>query len=263
MSDKQEPSDQDPGPGQRPDGPYRAATRLYVNTGLSADAVVELGADQSHYLQHVLRCKPGDQVNLFNGRDGEWRAEIIELRKGRGRLTARHLLRAQQVSPDLWLIFAPVKRARLDYMVQKAVELGVSALLPVVTRFTMVERIKAERLVANAIEAAEQCDRLDVPEIHDPVTLPVLVDGWDPARNLLFCDEGGDARPLLRALGEGPRGPGAVIIGPEGGFHMDERLLLRRQDWVTPVTLGPRILRSDTAAVVALSLWQSVLGDWS
>lgn len=261
MSDKQEPSDQEIGP--QPEGPYRPATRLYVTAGLGPQAVVELSADQSHYLQHVLRCKPGDQVNLFNGRDGEWSAEVTELRKGRGTVTAGRLLRAQKPSPDLWLVFAPVKRARLDYMVQKAVELGVSALLPVVTRFTMVERIKAERLVANAIEAAEQCDRLDVPAIHDPVTLSALLDAWDPARNLLFCDEGGDARPLLQALEQGPRGPGAVIIGPEGGFHPDERLLLRQREWVTPVTLGPRILRSDTAAVVALSLWQSVLGDWS
>lgn len=263
MSDNREHNVTDPVVQPDPEGPYRPATRLYVTAALTPGALVEPGADQCHYLQHVLRCKPGDQVNLFNGRDGEWRATIEELRKGRGAVRAEALLRPQQPSPDLWLVFAPVKRARLDYTVQKAVELGVSALIPVITRFTMVERIKGERLVANTIEAAEQCDRLDVPAIHDPVTLQDLVDAWDPARQLIFCDEGGDARPMLRTLQEGAPGPGAVIIGPEGGFHGDERRLLRQQDWVTPVTLGPRILRSDTAAVVALSLWQSVLGDWS
>lgn len=262
MSDKSAPGGQDPAAANHPDGPYRPATRLYVEADLAAEAVVELGADQSHYLQHVLRCKPGDRVNLFNGRDGEWLAEIEGLRKGRGQLRAERRLRPQQASPDLWLVFAPVKRARLDYMVQKAVELGVSALIPVVTRFTMVERVKEERLVANAIEAAEQCDRLDVPEVRDPIALPALIRDWDPARSLYFCDEGGDARPLIEVLRHKGPGPGAVIIGPEGGFHRQERELLRSQAFVAPVTLGPRILRSDTAAAVALSLWQSVLGDW-
>lgn len=244
---------------------YKAATRLYVEADLAPGQAVALSSDQGHYLQHVLRRKPGDRLALFNGRDGEWTAEIAELHKGRGVVTALACARAQAPSPDLWLAFAPVKRTRLDFLVQKAVELGVAALIPVLTRFTMVERVKEERLVANAIEAAEQCDRLDVPAVHAPVDLGRMIDGWDPARRLLFCDEGGEAQPLatvLAAAQDVPAGPWALLIGPEGGFHPAERAYLRTLSYVTPVTLGPRILRADTAAIAALALWQSLVGDW-
>lgn len=248
-------------------GPYVTPIRLFVTADLVAGGVVALDPDQAHYLEHVIRRKAGDKVRVFNGRDGEWIAEINDLRKGRGGLRLLEQGRPQGAGPDLWLLFAPVKRARLDFMVQKAVELGVSAIRPVFTRFTNVERIKENRLESNAIEAAEQCDRLDVPEIHDPQDLGRVLDGWDPARRLIFCDEGGDARPMLAALAGAARGadgtgPWAVLIGPEGGFHAEERQRLRSLPYVVPVSLGPRILRADTAAVVALSLWQSVLGDW-
>lgn len=249
--------------------PYKAATRLYVAEDLAASGTVSLTPDQAHYLQHVLRRQPGDEILVFNGRDGEWTAVIANLRKGRGELTIGRQLRPQTQGPDLWLLFAPVKRTRLDFLVQKAVELGAAAIQPVFTRFTMVERVKETRMSANAIEAAEQCGRLDVPDLCDPQDLPQLLTAWDPARRLIFCDEGGCdeggmAQPLLAALRDQPRPPGpwAVLIGPEGGFHPEERRMLRALPFVLPVTLGPRILRSDTAAIVALSLWQSVLEDW-
>lgn len=244
--------------------PFKAATRLYVADDLAASGTVSLTPDQAHYLQHVLRRQPGDELLVFNGRDGEWTATIASLRKGRGELAIGKQVRPQTPGPDLWLLFAPVKRTRLDFLVQKAVELGVSAIQPVFTRFTMVERVKEARMSANAIEAAEQCDRLDVPDLRDPQDLSQVLSGWDPARWLIFCDEGGISRPLLATLRDQPRPPGpwAVLIGPEGGFHADERRMLRALPFVLPVTLGPRILRADTAAIVALSLWQSVLGDW-
>ncbi|MDA5193344.1 16S rRNA (uracil(1498)-N(3))-methyltransferase [Govanella unica] len=242
--------------------PYVTPIRLFVTADLRADAVLALTPDQGHYLEHVIRRKAGDLVRVFNGRDGEWVAAINDLRKGRGGLRVLSQSRPQGVSPDIWLLFAPIKRARLDFIVQKAVELGVSGIRPVFTRFTNVERVKENRLESNAIEAAEQCDRLEVPEIYDPQDLDRVLDGWDPARRLIFCDEGGDARPMLTALQAAEPGPYAVLIGPEGGFHADERARLRALPYVLPVSLGPRILRADTAAIVALTLWQSVLGDW-
>jgi len=245
-------------------GPYVAPIRLHVSAELGLGRVVPLSSDQHHYLHHVMRCKPGDRVALFNGHDGEWLATVAQLGKKGGDLEVQTRTRPQVPGPDLWLVFAPVKRARLDYMVQKAVELGVSAIHPVLTRFTSVDRVKESRLGANAREAAEQCGRLDLPAIGEPVSLNRLLDEWDPARRLVFCDEGGDARPLAVILGEAarPPGPWAVLIGPEGGFHPAERERLRDLPFVVPATLGPRILRSDTAAVVALALWQATLGDW-
>ncbi len=245
--------------------PYLPQTRIYVAGALAAAGAVLLDGDQAHYLQHVLRRKIGDSLRVFNGRDGEWTATISDLRKNRGELTVGEQVRPQQASPDLWLVFAPVKRARLDFVVQKAVELGVSAIQPVFTRFTNVDRVKETRLIGNAIEAAEQCDRLDIPDLPEPQDLARLLDHWDPARRLIFCDEGGDALPLIQALAgyARPAGPWAVLIGPEGGFHPDERARLRALPYVVPVSLGPRILRADTAAIVALSIWQSVLGDWA
>lgn len=243
-------------------GPYVPPIRLFVTAELAAGGVVALTADQAHYLEHVIRRKPGDRIRVFNGRDGEWIAEVSDLRKGRGHVRVAGRARPQTPSPDLWLLFAPVKRARLDYMVQKAVELGVAGIRPVFTRYTNVERIKDARLEANAVEAAEQCDRLDVPTLFAAAELDRVLDDWDPARRLIFCDEGGEARPLLTALLAATPGPWAILIGPEGGFHAAERARLRSLPYVVPVSLGPRILRADTAAVVALSLWQSVLGDW-
>lgn len=243
-------------------GPYRPPLRLYVADALAPSAIIRLGSDQAHYLQHVMRRKPGDAVALFNGRDGEWSATIEKFGKTSAEARVGERRRPQAIAPDLWLVFAPVKRARLDFMVQKAVELGVSAIKPALTRFTIVERVKETRLIANAIEAAEQCGRLDVPKVAEPQPLMRLLDAWPAGRRLYFCDEAGDAQPLAAALNADAPQPAAVLIGPEGGFHPDERAALRALPAVRPVTLGPRILRADTAAIAALAIWQSLAGDW-
>lgn len=243
--------------------PYVPPLRLYVADGLAPGQPVRLSADQAHYLQHVMRRKAGDGLALFNGRDGEWAAVIGGFGKGWCAVTAHTLLRPQAAGPDVWLLFAPVKRARLDFMAEKAVELGVSAIKPVITRFTNVERVKEERLMANAIEAAEQCGRLDVPDVTSPVPLSKVLQGWPQNRTLFFCDETGDADAMATAVAKlAPPTPAAILIGPEGGFHPTERQQLRDMAVVKPVTLGPRILRSETAAIAALAIWQSVAGDW-
>jgi 16S rRNA (uracil1498-N3)-methyltransferase len=237
-------------------------TRLYVAGDLGAGVAVTLDEGQSHYLLHVLRAQAGNRVLLFNGRDGEWLAEIAQA--GKRGVTAKCLTPTQPQSevPDIWLAFAPVKKTPSDYLVQKAAELGASVLLPVFTRRTIVSRINEERMAANAIEAAEQSGRLSVPEIRESTSLEKLLSAWPTERRLFFCDEGGDAKPLADAA-RGISGPAAILTGPEGGFDPAERQMLRAQPFVTPVTLGPRILRADTAALAALAIWQSVAGDWS
>jgi len=237
-------------------------TRLYVAGDLGANMTVALDEGQSHYLLHVLRAKASDRVLLFNGRDGEWLAEIAQA--GKRGVTAVCLKQAQPQAggPDIWLVFAPVKKTPSDYLVQKAAELGVSALLPVFTRRTIVSRINEERMAANAIEAAQQSARLSVPEIRAGVSLEKLLAAWPKERQLYFCDEGGDAKPLAE-VARGTSDPAAILTGPEGGFDPTERAMLRALPFVTPVTLGPRILRADTAALAALAVWQSVAGDWS
>ena len=238
-------------------------TRLYVTGDLGAGVTLALDEGPSHYLLHVLRAKAGDHVLLFNGRDGEWQAEITQAAKRGVTATCRAQTARQQRVPDIWLAFAPVKKTPSDYLVQKAAELGVAVLQPVFTRRTIVGRINPERMAANAIEAAEQSGRLTVPEVRDGVPLEKLLASWPPERRLLFCDEGGDAKAMTQAARESRGGPCAILTGPEGGFDPDERALLRSQPFVMPVTLGPRILRADTAALAALALWQAVAGDWS
>lgn len=236
-------------------------TRLYVAGDLGANMAVALGEGQTHYLLHVLRAKAGNRVLLFNGRDGEWLAEISQAGKRGITATCLKQTEPQAGVPDIWLAFAPVKKTPSDYLVQKAAELGVSCLLPVFTRRTIVARINEERMAANAIEAAEQSARLSVPEIRAGVSLEKLLAAWPKERRLYFCDEGGDAWPLAEAA-RGTSGPAAILTGPEGGFDRSEREMLRALPFVTPVTLGPRILRADTAALAALAVWQSVCGDW-
>jgi len=233
--------------------------RLYVTADLHDGAGVPLSGGQAHYLLHVLRAKAGARVRLFNGRDGEWVAEL-ELLGKRG-VIARALSRTlpQDAIPDIWLVFAPVKKTPADYLAQKATELGATRLQAVFTRRTIVTRVNEERLRANAVEAAEQSDRLSVPEIGAPLPLEKLLASWPQERRLCFCDEGGDAKPLAAAAGPAPA---AILTGPEGGFDPDERQMLRALPFVTPVALGPRILRADTAALAALAVWQSVQGDW-
>jgi 16S rRNA (uracil1498-N3)-methyltransferase len=238
-----------------------AKTRLYVATDLAGGLSVGLAPSQAHYVRSVLRLGPGAVVALFNGRDGEWLARVDGAGKGWCSLTVFEQRRAQESASDLWLVFAPVKRARLDFLVEKATELGVSALQPVWSRRTVVERVNLDRLSANAIEAAEQTERLTVPALREPVALETLLARWPAERRLLLCDESGAAPPLAEALG-GLKLPAAVLVGPEGGFAETELDALRKLPFVSPVGLGPRVLRADTAALAALAVLQAVIGDW-
>jgi len=238
--------------------------RLYVDEPLAAGAAVTLEPSQAHYLADVLRLKPGDPVLVFNGRDGEWRATLTSAGKRTRALAVETQTRAQTPPGDLHYLFAPLKRTRLDYLVQKAVEMGVSRLQPVMTRHTQSERVKAERMRANAIEAAEQCGVLRLPDILEPAPLARALDAVEPSRLLVFCDEDAPtADPVAALAAAAPRGASlALLIGPEGGYAEEERTLLLARPHVVRLALGPRILRADTAAVAALALVQAVLGDW-
>lgn len=236
--------------------------RLYVEAVLGEGTRVVPSSAQAHYLLHVMRAKDGTRVDLFNGRDGEWRARIAEVTKRGCTLICEAQIEPQHTVPDLWLVFAPIKKTPADYVVQKATELGVSALQPVFTRRTIVSRVNGERMLANAVEAAEQSGRLSVPAIREPVDLEKLLRQWPAERRILFCDEAGDAPPIAAALANSAAGPWAVLTGPEGGFDPAERAMIRAHACVTPVFLGERILRADTAALAALAVWQAIAGDW-
>lgn len=230
---------------------------------LVAGSDARLERDQAHYLANVMRQKPGDEVALFNGRDGEWRAVIDSLSKREAVLSPVEHLRPQGDTPDLHLLFAPIKKARTDFIAEKAAEMGARALRPVFTRFTNSERVNEDRLRAHGVEAAEQCGLLSVPEVEPAIRLDRLLEGWDPARRIMFCDETTDHGAAAGALRAAGGGPWAILIGPEGGFAPEEVARLRAAPFAIPVSLGPRILRADTAAVAAMTLWQSVLGDWA
>mgnify|MGYP003624321986 FL=1 len=236
-----------------------AKIRLYVDAPLGQGQTVPLNRDQAHYLFGVMRQAVGGAVLLFNGRDGEWRAEIAQAGKRGGELACVTQTKPLQMPPDLWLMFAPIKKARTDFIVEKAAEMGAARIVPVMTEFTNAGRIQRDRLQAHAVEAAEQCGGTYVPEVTEAQKLGRMLDGWDPARRILFCDEAlaGDAPDLPTEAG-----PWAILIGPEGGFSDSERKRLRGLDFAHPVALGPRILRADTAAVAAMTLWQRALGDW-
>lgn len=237
--------------------------RLFVAPALDAGAIVPLDKGQANYLTSVLRLDPGDPVLVFNGRHGEWRAELQRESKKSAALAVIEQTRAQQGACDLHYLFAPLKHARLDYMVQKAVELGVSRLQPVTTRHTQAARVNVERMRANAIEAAEQCGILTIAEVDDAIPLANALSGLAGNRALIFCDEDAETRDPVAALSHIARGtPLAVLVGPEGGFAEEERALLLKQSGVVRLALGPRILRADTAAVAALALVQAVAGDW-
>lgn len=244
----------------------RLRARLHVEAPLAAGLPVTLGGEQAHYLRNVLRLEPGAAIALFNGRDGEWAARVAALGKRGGELAVERRLRPQRAEPDLWLAFAPIKRARIDFLAEKATELGASALLPVITRHTAMTRVNVDRLRAHALEAAEQTERLSVPEVREPQPLDRLLADWPAGRRLLICDETGGGPPIaaaLSALDDTARAaPWAILIGPEGGFALSELDALRKLPFVTAVGLGPRILRADTAAVAALACWQALLGDW-
>lgn len=237
--------------------------RLFVPHDLAAGAALDLDEGQSRYLAAVMRQAVGDEVLVFNGRDGEWRARLASVGKRAVSLEVLARTRAQVVGPDLDLVIALVKRARLETIVEKAAELGARRVRPVVTERTNADHTRVDRLQAIATEAAEQTGRLDVPSVAEPVKLERLIGDWEAGRRLLFCDEAGDARPVLDALVEADAGqPWAILIGPEGGFSPREREMLRGLAYATPATLGPRILRADTAAISALTLWQARIGDW-
>ena len=243
-----------------------SVSRLFVEADLAAGIEVPLGEAQVHYLRHVMRRPDGAALRLFNGRDGEWQATFA----GRGKKAAvaevGACTRVQAPEPDVWLCFAPVKRARIDYIAEKATELGASALQPVLTRHTAVERVNVDRLRANAIEAAEQTERLSVPEVRPPIDLARLIAGWPDDRRLLMCDESGGGPPIAEALAgldvAARAAPWAILVGPEGGFAEAELSALRRIRDVMAIGLGPRILRADTAALAALACWQALVGDW-
>ncbi len=237
----------------------RIDARLYVAASL---AVPTLGLDtaRAHYLQHVLRLAPGAQIAVFNAGDGEFAARIESFGKGRCTLALGARRRPPTAEPDLWLCFAPIKRARLDFMIEKATELGVSRLIPVFTQHIAVERVNTERLTAIAIAAAEQCERLSVPQIEAPTDFAKLLATWPAQRLLITGDESGGGNPIATELA-GTRGPYAVLIGPEGGFARGELDALPRHGFVRRVGLGPRILRADTAALAALAVLQALVGD--
>lgn len=234
--------------------------RLYVPQPLAAGAELALDEGQSRYLAAVMRRAVGDEVAVFNGADGEWRARVAALGKRAVSLRVEAQTRPPAAGPDLDLLIALVKRARLETIVEKAAELGARRVRPVITERTNADHTRVERLRAIAVEASEQTGRLDVPEVAEPVRLERLLADWEPGRRLLFCDEAGDAPPVLEAVREG--GPWAILIGPEGGFSPREREILRGLPYAVAATLGPRILRADTAAISALTLWQAAAGDW-
>ena len=239
------------------------APRLFVDAALAPGATVALERDQSNYLGNVLRLAAGDTILVFNGRDGEWQASIAG-KKRPDQLNIVAQTRSQDRLPNLTYVFAPLKHARLDYMVQKAVEMGASRLQPVLTRFTQVSRVNLERMRANVIEAAEQCGILSLAAVEEPVPLDRFLAQRQPERLLVFCDEAAELSDPLEALKAARRAQGLdVLIGPEGGFAEDERALLLRQARTLRISLGPRILRADTAGVAALALVQASLGDWA
>jgi 16S rRNA (uracil1498-N3)-methyltransferase len=234
--------------------------RVYLDQPLAPGQPLDLGEGAANYLFSVMRLGVGAGLRVFNGRDGEWLARVEVAGRRAGRLVAEVQTAPQLAPPDLWLLFAPLKKARTDFLVEKAVELGVARLVPVQTRRTNAERVRADRLRAHAVEAAEQCGATVVPEVAELAPLDRVLAAWPAGRRLFFCDEGAAGRPA--GLPEGTGGPAAVLIGPEGGFAPEERARLAALPGAVTLSLGPRILRAETAAVAALTLWQARHGDW-
>ncbi len=236
-------------------------TRLYLDANLSEGRTLELSSDHAHYLRNVLRLGEGTELRVFNGADGEWRAVISSLGKRAGDIEIKDQLRVPQACPDIWLCFAPVRKHRNAFILEKATELGVAVLQPVTTGRTQFGKLRLDKMQSQIIEAAEQTERLDIPVLNATIGLDQLLVDWPTDRTLIFADEAGDAKPALGAL-LNLTGPTALLIGPEGGFTPEERDRLRAQDYVIPVSLGPRILRADTAALSLLTLFQATQGDW-
>jgi 16S rRNA (uracil1498-N3)-methyltransferase len=236
--------------------------RLFVANYLKENEEIALNSAQTHYLVHVLRHSAGSPILVFNGMHGEWIARITEIKRGNCLIRLTEKVREQSIPQDLHYLFAPLKQARLDYTIQKAVEMGVSLLQPVITAHTVVQRINAERMHANAVEAAEQCGILSIPEIKPAVKLQSLLKTYEDERTIIFCDESSLSGSPVRELEKLKGRKIAVLVGPEGGFSEDERGILRSKSFVHAISLGPRILRADTAALAALALVNAVLGDW-
>ncbi len=240
-----------------PAWPPSSLPRLFVDQSLAPGLALSLDGPPANYLVNVLRLGPGAQVKLFDDRTGEWLAQIVEAGRKRIALSVTRHLRDREPVPDLWLLFAPIKRGRIDWLVEKATELGVARLVPVVTRRTIVDRLNLDRLRAHIVEAAEQCERTALTELAEPRKLETVLGAWPSDRTLFFADEAGG-----EPLAAGP-GPAAILIGPEGGFTDEERAAIRALPQARPVSLGPRILRADTAAVAAVALWMGSAGDWN
>lgn len=238
--------------------------RLFTTAALQISTTVELSKDQAHYLVNVMRRKDGDAVLVFNGIDGEWLAHIVSSGKKHCVLALQEQTRLQILQPDIWLCFAPVKNSPINNIIQKATELGVNLMQPVITQHTVVTKVNTERFGAIAIEAAEQSERITVPQINESIALNKMLSNWDEQRKLILCDESGGGVPMVEALSSLKKGDKyAVLIGPEGGFSNSEFAILRNQPYIIPVSMGPRILRADTAAIVALAGVFSILGDWN
>jgi len=249
--------------------PPKGTVRIFVESDLAEGAAVSLSSTQSHYVTRVMRGRTGDLVALFNGRDGEWRGRIEKTAKNSCTVIAREQIRYQPPDSDLWLAFAPVKKARTDFIVEKATELGATRLLPTITARSETKRINRERLAANALEAAQQCRRLSVPVVAEPVSLDVLLDAWPLERPLFVLDETGRGEPIREAISQAAgkdKGGNCIsvgfLVGPEGGFKGSELDAMNELAFVTRVGVGPRILRSETAVVSALACWQALAGDW-
>lgn len=239
----------------------KTTPRLHLDAGLEEQRDIALDREQAHYLTGVLRLAAGDPVLVFNARDGEWLAYLTDVTRKHVSIRCERQVSAVRPPPDIDYCFAPLKHARLDYVVQKATELGARRLRPVITQRTVAERVNLERMKANVVEAAEQCNLVFVPEVMEPVKLPQLLLGWEQGRALVYCDETAAIADPLTAL-KPLRAPAAVLIGPEGGFTVEEKALLKSLPFVTAISLGPRIMRADTAAVAAMTLVQAALGDW-
>ncbi len=239
-----------------------AKIRLYVEGSLGVGQGIVLSRDSANYLFNVMRLSVGAQIRVFNGTDGEWLGEVAEAGKRGGKLVCIEQSGPQLAPPDLWLLFAPIKKSRTAFIVEKAAELGAARIMPILTSYTNSERLRQDRLQAHAVEAAEQCGGTYVPKVEEAQKFDAALADWPADRQLLFCDESLTALPVAEALAKADAGKWAIIIGPEGGFSPDEAAKLRGMSVTTSVTLGPRILRADTAAVAAMTAWQSALGDW-
>jgi 16S rRNA (uracil1498-N3)-methyltransferase len=236
--------------------------RLYTLNKLAENQFIELSPEQSHYLCNVMRQKLGSEISLFNGMDGQWSGEIVSISKKNCSVQLKVQTKLQKSEPDIWLCFAPVKNAPINNLVQKATELGVSKLLPVYTQRTVISRVNTDRLNLIAIEAAEQSHRLTVPQIAEDIKLTALLKDWQEDRGIIFCDESGGGMPFAKALEKPKYSKYAIFIGPEGGFSQSEFELMKKKPYVVGVSMGPRILRADTAAIASLACYMNILGDW-